>query len=83
MIFENKKFLIFLFLKNIRLGNQLLLKTFFENLIFKILCLLKTGTFFVGSVHNFSRFDNDMISEKMPISNRCIRDLMPKTIKKS
>ena len=38
---------------------------------------------FFGSVHNFGKSDDDIICEKVLISNRCIRSLMPNLIKKS
>ena len=50
------------FLKNIRLGDQLLFKKMFlKILIFKMLYLLKMFPIFVGSLHNFGRSDGDMI----------------------
>ena len=58
-------FLIFFSVNNIKLGDQLLLMKFFETLIFKALYLLKMCPIFVGSVHNFSKSDDDIIS------NRC------------
>ena len=48
-------------MKNIRLGDELLLKYVFENLIFKILYFLKLCPIFVDSVHNFGRSDDDKI----------------------
>ena len=49
-------------MKNIGLGDQLLLKkNVFETLIFKTRYFLKMCPFFVGSVHNFGRSDDDMI----------------------
>ena len=38
---------------------------------------------FVGSVHNFDKSDNDLFSEKVLISDRCISGLMSNFIKKS
>ena len=48
-------------MKNIRLGDQLLLKNVFENFDFKILSFLKLRPIFVGSVHNNGKSDNDKI----------------------
>ena len=49
-------------MKNVRLGDQLLLKKmFWKILIFKILYFLRLCPIFVGSVHNFSKSDNDKI----------------------
>ena len=55
-------FLIF-FLKNIRLGKQLLLLTFFEKFVYQIgiLYFLKIYPIFIGSFHNFGRSDDVMI----------------------
>ena len=38
---------------------------------------------FVGSVHNFGKSEDDIIIEKLLISNRCISGLMSNLIKKS
>ena len=46
----------FFSVKNIRLGDQ-----FLQILIFKVLCFLKKGPIFVGSVHNFGRSEDDML----------------------
>jgi hypothetical protein len=48
-------------MKNICLGDQLLLKIFLKFLIFKILYFLKLDLIFVGSVHDFGRSDDDKI----------------------
>ena len=48
-------------MKNIWLGDQLLLKMFLKNFIFQILYFLKLGLIFVGSVHNFGRSDDLVI----------------------
>ena len=48
-------------MKNIQLGDQLLLKIFFENFDFKILYFLKLCPIFVGSVHYFGKSDDGKI----------------------
>ena len=48
-------------MKNIWLGDQLLLKMFLKIFIFQILYFLKLGLIFVGSVHNFGRSDDLVI----------------------
>ena len=49
-----------MFIKNIKLWDQLLIYIFFFNFIFKTLNFLKMSPIFVGSVHNFGRSDHDM-----------------------
>ena len=46
-------------LKNIGLGDQLLLKNLLKILIFKILYFLKLCPIFVGSVHNCGKSEDD------------------------
>ena len=48
-------------LKNIGLGDQLLIKNNFEFFFFKYFFFLKMCPIFVGSVHNFGRSDDDII----------------------
>ena len=48
-------------LKNIGLGDQLLLMKFLKTLIFNVLYLLKMCPIFVGSVHNFGKSEDDII----------------------
>ena len=56
---------------------------FLKSLIFEVLYFLKMCPIFVGSVHNFGKSDDENISEKVFISNRCISVLMSNLIKKS
>ena len=48
-------------MKNIQLGDQLLLQMFLKFMVFKILYFLKLCPIFVGSVHNFGSTDDDKI----------------------
>ena len=48
-------------MKNIRLGDQLLLNSFFENFDFLDILSLKLCPVFVSSVHNFGKSDDDEI----------------------
>ena len=50
---------------------------------FKVLCFLKMCSVLVGSVHNLVGLTMTLFSNKMLISRRCIRGLMPNLIKKS
>ena len=50
-----------IFMKNIGLGDQLLLKNVFENFDFLDTFFLKLCPIFVGSVHNFGKSDDDII----------------------
>ena len=55
---------------NIRLGDQLLLMTFFENFDFLSTLFSKNEPIFVGSVHNFVGLTMTWYSETILISNR-------------
>ena len=48
-------------MKNIQLGDQLLLQMFLKFMVFKILYFLKLCPIFVGSVHNFGKSGDDKI----------------------
>ena len=48
-------------MKNIWLGDQLLLQYVFENIDFKILYILKLCPIFVSSIHNFGKSDDYII----------------------
>ena len=55
----------------------------FENLNFQSTSFSKNVPFFVGSVHKFGKSDDDIISEKVLLSNIWICGFMPNLYNKS